>query len=169
MDTNNFDLELKSINDNGTFEGFASTYGEDLTGDRILPGAFTKSLEARKKVPLLWNHQTSDVIGSVQSMTEEPSGLRVKARLNLDAMKAREAYSLLKAGDISGLSIGFTIGDFKYASKGIREIKSLDLYEVSLVAIPANPQARIQSVKSAADHEFSVFTQLATSLKEMIG
>ena len=50
-------------------------------------------------------------------------------------------------GAYQGLSIGFVVKDCEKNKKGHRVIKSLDWYEVSLVTVPANPNAKLLQVK----------------------
>jgi hypothetical protein len=71
---------------------------------------------------------------------------------------AQRAYAHLKAGSIKGLSIGFDLppessGKVSYDSNGVRTLREIRLFEVSLVAIPANPRAQITSVKSLGQVE----------------
>jgi len=83
-------------------------------------------------------------------MSEDKRGLRVEGQLNLKTDGGRAAFEHVRAGDVGGLSIGYVVpdGGRKYISKGTFEVSEVDLYEVSLVTVPANPAARIQGVKS---------------------
>ena len=63
----------------------------------------------------------------------------------MDVARGREAYALLKAQDIDGLSIGYIARDYDYDSQGVRHLKDVDLLEGSLVTIPANDLARAQA------------------------
>src|SRR5437667_12845201 len=143
-----FRFELKTLAEDGSFEGFGSTYHNvDLQGDRILPGAFTKSLQENgNEVPLLWHHK--DAIG-VANLTDTPEGLMVSGKLVLAVEKAREAYALLKARAVRGLSIGYSGLKSRYASDGVRELLEVRLAEMSLTPVPANPLAAVTAVKSA--------------------
>jgi len=72
----------------------------------------------------------------------------VEARLLLDVQKGREAYSLLKNNAISGLSIGYKVKDSIYDyDTGLRLIRKIELYEISLVTFPANEMAQVVGVK----------------------
>jgi len=134
------------------FEGFASTFGNaDLDNDVILPGAFQDTINLGRQIALLWSHQSSETIGQILSLHEEDKGLKVNGRINLGVQRGREALALLKAGDIHSMSIGFNfLLENTTFVKGVMKIEKLDLFEVSLVAIPANPQAKIDlnSVKN---------------------
>ena len=126
----------------GRFSGTASTYGNiDQVGDVMVRGCFDRSIAQKgKHFPLLWTHDMTDVIGSFDVISTEDA-LRIEGKFNMDVQRGKEGYALLKAGDISGLSIGFTIKDCDWDSDGNRLIKEADLWEVSLVAFPCNLQA----------------------------
>ncbi|WP_263418411.1 HK97 family phage prohead protease [Terriglobus albidus] len=68
----------------------------DLGNDLIEPSAFSKTLSAGKKFPLLWQHDPSNPIGAVEA-SETPQGLMVKGQLLLELPTAKNAYALLKA------------------------------------------------------------------------
>src|SRR5258705_12593407 len=107
---NFFELDVKTIADDGTFTGYASLFGvTDLGGDSVQPGAFTKSLKSKPaaKIKMLRGHDTSEPIGVWASMEEDARGLKATGRLILTTVKGRETYELLKAGALDGLSIGY--------------------------------------------------------------
>lgn len=134
-------VEFKSVDEEGNFKGVLSTYNnEDLVGDICDPGCFDTSVKARgTKRPLLWQHMYFEPIGSF-SITDTKDNLAVDGHFNMAVQRGREAYSLLKAGDVNGLSIGFQLVDADYID-GIRHIKEADLIEGSFVTFPANPEA----------------------------
>ncbi len=146
-------FEIKSIGEDGTFVGLASTYGNtDLGGDVVLPGAFTKTLaEKRGQVPLLMAHNQSAPIG-LATLTDSPQGLMVRGELVLDADGAKSAYALLKKGVIRGLSIGYDTVKSVMAG-GVRQLSELKLWEISLTPFPMNEMATVSSVKSEHDGE----------------
>lgn len=148
-------LTVKSVSDTGEFEGYGSVFGvEDSYGDVVVRGAFTASLErwaAKGRLPaLLWQHNMSEPIGVYTEMREDETGLYVKGRLLIDADPlAKRAHGHMKAGSLSGLSIGYMLDDYEYdKEKGIWILKAIDLWEISLVTFPANDEARISDVKS---------------------
>lgn len=148
---------VKSVDDaEGAFEGILSTYGNvDQVGDVCEPGCFDKTLATEgPKRPLLWQHDTTCPIGSFEAFSDE-GALRVKGRINLDVAKGKEAYALLKAGDIDGMSIGYIAEDYLYDREGVRHLKEVTLHEGSLVTFPANTLARAQA-KSLADRQVSI-------------
>jgi HK97 family phage prohead protease len=148
-------LEIKSLKDNGEFEGYGSTFGgePDSYGDVIAPGAFADSLAAHKAAgsmpKMFWQHNRDEPIGKWVEAEEDAKGLFLRGRLNMDVQRAREAHSLLKNGDIDGLSIGYRIKEYKVdTDTGVWTLEKLDLKEVSVVSIGANENATITSVKA---------------------
>jgi len=148
-------FEIKKIGDDGKFSGHGSVFHVvDGARDVIVPGAFTKSLEVWKqknRLPgLFWQHNTSKPIGKYLAMEEDEKGLFVEGQLLKDEVQqAGEAYALLKAGAISGLSIGYNevVAEWDREAK-INTLKEIDLWEVSLVSFPCNDQARVETVKN---------------------
>ena len=150
-----FRLKLKSLDEDGTFEGYAAVFGNvDLDGDRIDPKAFNRSLKNfRGEVPILWDHDTAHPAGVSLALAPDAHGLLLKGRLLLATTVGREAYEYLKARAIKGLSIGAQVVRAD-CENGVRVLKELRLHEISLVAIPANPLAEIMAVKhcEGCDH-----------------
>ncbi len=149
-------LKIKSVTETGEFEGYGSVFGvKDSYSDIVVPGAFQASLnEWREKgcLPaMLWQHQISEPVGVYTEMREDDTGLYVKGRLLIeDDPLSKRAHAHLKAGSLSGLSIGYILKDWEYdRNKGAFLLKEIDLWEVSLVTFPSNDEARVSDVKSA--------------------
>lgn len=152
-----FHLEAKASAE-GMVEGLGAVFGgdPDSYGDVIERGAFSASL-ARHKAEgtapvMLWSHDTGRPVGRWEHLAESAEGLAVRGRLNLKTEAGREAFEHLRAGDLSGLSIGYSItAEGADRNGGARVLKEVELLEVSLVALPANRRARVRQVKSRAD------------------
>jgi hypothetical protein len=124
------------------FAGYAALFDRpDKGGDIIRQGAFARALERAGEVPLLWQHKTGAVIGRIEHLSEDQRGLRVIAAVG-DARASR----LLGGGKVDGLSFGYRVREGKEAA-GMRELIELDLVEVSLVANPMQPKARVHAVE----------------------
>lgn len=170
METKTFGFQPNSIDDSGTFEGRLAVYGSvDEGGDIIEPGAFTKTLqEGGGSVPLLWAHDASAPIGTLQ-LTDTPAALLAKGRLVLSVPKAREAYDLMRAGVVRGLSIGYKTVKAQAAGE-IRRLKELRLFEGSLTPLQMNAGAVVTSVKqrdTGPDMEvLDAFRNAARDLKD---
>lgn len=148
-----FPFEIKTISETGAFTGYASVFGnEDLWGDIVVAGAFSKSI-AEKKPAMLWQHNSDEPIGIWAVIKEDEKGLYVEGQLLIDGVaKAKEAYELLAAKAISGLSIGYRAVSWEWRKKDdsndeVRLLKEIDLWEISLVTFPANTEARVGDVK----------------------
>ncbi|HWA18966.1 MAG TPA: HK97 family phage prohead protease [Devosia sp.] len=150
-----FDLEIKAGAD-GAFEGYGSVFGVvDSYSEIVAAGAFAESLKVRKRpLPILWQHRNDSPIGVYDKVTEDSKGLHVKGRLLVkDVALAAEAHALMKAGAVTGLSIGYWTRESSFDEKtGIRTLTRLDLEEVSLVTFPANDEARVDAVKLKLAH-----------------
>ena len=150
-------FELKSIDETGVFEGYGSVFGvKDSYNEIVSPGAFSKSLAKHRAAgtmpALLWQHDSDEPIGVYLEMSEDSVGLKVRGQLAIKTEDGNRAYELLKMKAISGLSIGFMTEEDEYDSaSGTRTLKSVDLWEVSLVTFPANTSARVSGVKSAEE------------------
>lgn len=147
------DLEVKESGDGYRITGYGSVFGvEDSYGDVVAPGAFKESIAeiARKgrKLPLLWQHRSSDPIGVWDVLEEDKRGLRMEGILLKGVQQAEEARIRAKAGAVTGLSIGYyTRASSRDEKTGILTLTKLDLVETSLVTFPANDDARVDAVK----------------------
>ena len=142
-----YTIQVKATADTeGLFSGDLSVYGNiDDVGDIVEHGFFDSTLASKTHFPLLWQHDMTQPIGSFDVVSSDGPTLRIEGRFNLGTEKGREGYALLKAGDIDGLSIGYTVSDYKYDGDGIRHLYDGELMEGSLVTFPANRLARAQA------------------------
>lgn len=148
-------LDVKAIGDDGTIEGYGSTFGNvDSYGEIVEPGAFAASLaEAGRKgrtIKMLWQHDPEQPIGVWDELVEDSKGLRVKGRLLITASnRAAEAHGLLREKALEGLSIGYRVVKAKPdpARENVILLTKLDLREVSIVTFAANERARVDAVK----------------------
>lgn len=152
--TLDFGFQLKALSEAGQFSGYGSVFGvKDSYGDVVVPGAFTDSLAAQHaagRLPaMLWQHRSAEPLGVYTDMKEDNIGLKVEGQIAMSTVRGAEAYSLLKLGAISGLSIGYMPREDSFDKlTGVTTLKKVDLWEVSLVTFPANDAARVQGVKA---------------------
>lgn len=145
-------LEAKASS-TGEITGYASTFGgaPDRQGDIIAAGAFAASLaehEARGSRPaLLAEHDQTRPIGRWLTLAEDDRGLRVEGQIDMTSSEGQRAYQLVKSGSVAGLSIGYVTTSKRYLGGATSLLEVLDLAEVSVVAVPANPSARITEAK----------------------
>ncbi|MEA2956951.1 MAG: uncharacterized protein QOJ58_2451, partial [Alphaproteobacteria bacterium] len=138
----------------GAIEGYASLFGEvDQARDMVMPGAFTQTLKQRglRKIPMLFQHDPSEPVGVWLDLAEDWRGLKARGRLIPDVMRARELLSLLKAGAVDGLSIGYrTVRGQIDPKTRVRRLYQVDLWEISIVTFPLLNGARVSAVKQVA-------------------
>jgi HK97 family phage prohead protease len=122
------------------FAGYAAVFDwPDRSGDVVRAGAFRRALERAQEVPLLWQHKGAPV-GSIEHLSEDRRGLRVIARI-ADA----RVGELVRRG-LRGLSFGYRVRAARGEGR-LRELLDLDLVEVSLVARPMQPRAKVHAVE----------------------
>lgn len=145
-------FELKAVDTDGLFEGYASIFeAVDDGHDAVLPGAFARSLAEKGAagIKLLWQHDPSEPIGRIEAIREDSRGLFVRGRLLPELRRAAEALSLMRCGALDGLSIGYRTRKARHDGKsGVRLIEEVDLWEISLVTFPMQPGARIAAFKT---------------------
>jgi hypothetical protein len=163
QETRNFDadFELRAEGDGMTFVGYAAKFNspsEDLGGfvETIEAGAFRRSLRSRNDVKLLVNHDTGRVLASTRSGTmklyEDEIGLRVEASLP-NTTDGRDMAELLRRGDLNKMSFGFSVIKDSWNNEMTeRTLKSVRLFETSIVAFPAYAatEAMVRSLDKAA-------------------
>lgn len=162
-------LTLKHFQNEGQFSGYASLFqNTDSQGDRVLKGAFQKSLRENAPPKMLWQHDVKEPIGQWHLVKEDDRGLYVEGQLLLDLQKGREAYSLLKKGILDGLSIGCAIKEANYSkTDGTRELKAVELLEISLVTFPANEAAKITDVKGNKEKQASIIKDIQRAIETL--
>ncbi len=155
------DLKFDKGSD-GTLSGYASVFnGPDAVMDVILPGAFKNTLKNDRSPTMFVNHDSFQVpVGDWVELSEDDKGLLVKGKIDLNHKDGPTVFSALKRGAMDALSIGFNIpsGGAEEKDDGTREIKTIDLKEISIVNFPADDNARISVVKTDIN--------LITNLKE---
>ena len=144
-------LNIKALDDEQrVITGVATTPSPDRVGDVVEP----MGVEFKNPLPLLWQHEHDKPVGTVQFDQPTEKGITFTARLadvkDEGKLKDRidEAWQSLKANLVRGVSIGFRPIEYSWLDEGgIRFIKS-EVFELSLVTIPANAEATINTIKS---------------------
>lgn len=154
LQTKSLTFKAENLQDDGTFSGYASVFDVvDSYGDVVKKGSFVDSLndwQAKGKMPpVLWQHNRGEVIGVWTKLYEDDYGLFCEGKLLIDDVaKAREAYALIKAGAIDGLSIGYRTQKYRYNSDNDTiDLLKMDLKEISIVTFPANESSTVSQVK----------------------
>ena len=162
----------------GIVEGYASTFDRepDSYGDVVAKGAFEDSLarwrESGKPIPLLYGHSTDDPeynIGKVVDAYEDERGLFVRAEFDADNPKAQYVRKLVKEGRLYQFSFAYQVLDAGTVELegGLEayELRKLDIFEVSLVQIPANQHAEVTEVKSDPKCIGEVYVDIVPRIK----
>lgn len=129
--------------------GYASTWNPtpDSYGDVVMPGAFAASLKSGRKIPLLWQHHQDEPIGRVLELYEDAKGLYGRWRI-VPTDTGTKARELVRHELVDGLSIGFVTKQAQYTKDDVRLVKEVELFEISVVTLPARDDARIDSWKA---------------------
>jgi HK97 family phage prohead protease len=169
-------LQHKTSEDGKTasFSGYLAVFGnKDSYGDVIMPGAFSRSINALKsagkKLKMLWQHDTTFPIGIFNSLTEDDHGLKVEGEINLEVEKGAECYALMKQGAIDSMSIGYQTLNENIAmdddGEQFCQLIEIKLWEGSLVTFPANELALVGAVKSGQIGAIDLVIKFMNELK----
>lgn len=150
----------------GEFVAYASVFGNvDSYGDIVDDTFFDRTLaewaEKGDTIPVLWGHDmwdpfnniggvlTATVIKTEESKADgEKPGLKVHGKLDLENPTAAQVYRLIKGRRTTKMSFAYSVKDAEQKDDGYH-LKDGDLYEVSIVQVPANQEAEILAVKAA--------------------
>ena len=133
--------------------GYAATFNQPYPVESVMEtidrSAFDRTLREMPDVFALIGHDQSRVIARTKNGTlalqPDQRGLRVTIS-PVETQESRDAFALVSSGTIDAMSFGFRVKDQKFDRRDgevHRLITDVDLFEVSLVAFPANPEARL--------------------------
>lgn len=174
-------VTLKEDTDSaGEFVGYASTWTRtpDSYGDVVAKGAFSETLsqweEKGLPIPALWGHRMDDpdyFLGHVKEAVEDDHGLRVRVALDFGNPKAAQVHRLLKSKAVAQMSFAFDVlqDATVQVEDGVkaRELRKVNLYEVSVVPIGANQDTSIEHVKSDTDSDSEFTSDQIQALKAL--
>jgi HK97 family phage prohead protease len=156
-----FQLVETKADEKGTFTALASVFGNvDMVGDRMMKGAFRKTLDAWREsgdpIPVILSHQWDDPMAHIgkadpRAVMETDEGLVVQGQIDMDNPIARQVHKLMAERRLKGWSFGYTVAKDgeKRAEDGANEVYEVDLIEVGPTLRGANSQAELQTIKSA--------------------
>lgn len=133
--------------------GYAATFGTpaQIGGftETILPGAFRASLAAGKDVLALVDHNPGALLARTSSgtlrLSEDARGLAFEIDLP-DTTLGRDILALAERGDLGGMSFGFKVTEERWPARDRRELRAVELVEVSVVqAFPAYTATSVQA------------------------
>lgn len=144
-------LEIKSVDsDQREISGIATTPETDRMGDIVDPLGAKFAAE----IPLLWQHQHDKPVGVAKFGKATKTGIPFTASLPeiAEAGPLKElvdmAWQSVKAKLVRGVSIGFRALEYSFMETGGIKFAETEIYELSLVTIPANASATIQTIKA---------------------
>lgn len=144
-------LSVKALDDGSVyFEGFANKSVPDRIGDLI--GKKAWKLDNYKKNPIvLFNHDHTKPVGKMIKVEARDDGLFVKGRIaNSSDPDVSRIRDLVKEGILNSLSVGMRVEDEE--RKGdINHIKSAELHEISIVAVPMNQDSQFSIASKTAE------------------
>lgn len=142
----------------GTFEAIVSVFGTvDLVGDRVVKGAFAKSLDewntAGDEIPVIWSHQWQNPemhIGGVQKAEERDVGLWVQAQLDVtESSTAAQVWRLLSKRRVREFSFAFDIAPGgQKRQNGANELLEIGLIEVGPTLKGMHPDTALLDAKT---------------------
>ena len=146
----------------GEFEALVAVFSNvDKGGDRIMPGAFTKTLAEWRAsgdpVPVIWSHDwgTPDAhigVAYAKDMQQTHRGLLVKGQLDVDDNPiAQRVHKLMQRRSLKEFSFGYSVpsGGARKAEDGANELIEIDLYEIGPTLKGMNPATELHSVKGS--------------------
>lgn len=177
-----FHAEIKAYDQaTGQVEALVSVFGNvDLGGDRVMPGAFSKTLQewAAKgdPIPVIWSHEWDDPmshIGEVVDAHETDAGLYTKFQLDVEANpKAAYVARLLKQRRVTQFSFGYYTRDSKMVTdpdgKSVRELLDIELFEVGPTLLGMNPATQLLEAASQSIHDVKVGRVLSSSNEQAL-
>lgn len=134
-------------------KGYPTTPDIDRTNDIIESLAFSDSIDTYTKASgsIFFNHDWNEPVGKILSYIppDENNSFLITAKIYPDINE--KVYKMVKYGVVKSFSVGFFIKDYveqKINGKNITIIKDADLIDISIVTVPANPNANFEMVKS---------------------
>jgi HK97 family phage major capsid protein/HK97 family phage prohead protease len=121
-------------------------------------------------MPLLWNHDTGDVVGVAENVRCHGGKLRARLRFSTSA-QGEKVWQDVRAGILTGISVGYQIAGTEERTEDSRLIVTATRWqplEASIVAIPADHHAgvgRSLSLRKALD--FGLHAERPDELRQL--
>ena len=167
-----FGFESVEEGDGGEITAYASTFDRepDSYGDVVAKGAFVETLkrwaESGNRIPLLFGHDTRDPwmnIGAITAAEEDERGLKVTAKFDESNDTAQYVRKLVVEKRVTKLSFAYDVLEAAEVTlddgRKAHELRKLDLFEVSIVPIPANSHAEVIDAKARSAKEGRVISK----------
>jgi len=146
--------------DERIIEGYATTETVDRENEIITREAVRDAIEKYMMFPTIRFMHERKPIGKAIDFAIDHKGLRIKAKILKNIKEADEAWLMIKEGILRAFSIGGRILEAKQyfdknLGKTVRKITKMELLEVSLVDVPANPETLITVLSKSLDKAFT--------------
>ena len=153
-------FEMKAVQeDKGIITGYVSVFNNiDYGGDKMMPGAFDKTLSDWKAsgdpIPVIWSHQWDNPdahIGYVTTASADAYGLLTEMQFDLDKPFAKQVFDLMKSRRVREFSFGYIAEEAGYGTENgesIRELRSVRLLEVGPTLVGMNPATQLLEAAS---------------------
>jgi HK97 family phage prohead protease len=170
-------LSVKTEGDQGEVEALVSIFGNiDSVGDRVLPGAFAKTIlehaMSDDPVPVVFSHDWGDPwshIGLAVELRETAKGLYARYKLDIDDNPtAKHVFNLLKTRRVREHSFAYEVVEERTAKDGANELVELRLIEIGPTLKGANRETELLSLK-AVDSGLAETNRLARQIDELRG
>lgn len=164
-------VEIKEIDEEKrVIRGVATTPSVDRVGDVIEP----LGVRVAADIPLFLYHDSRETVGRARLGKPTKNGIPFEASIpNVKEAgrlkdRADEAWQLVKYGLITAVSIGFNVikDAYERLEDGGYRFLETEILELSLVPIPAQPEAVITGIRSA---DKSVLSRLLKEIKSIDG
>jgi HK97 family phage prohead protease/HK97 family phage major capsid protein len=162
------DADTESESNTLKISGYASTVDKDRDGDVIESKAWSdpNALKNYLNNPIiLAYHDHKQPIGKMINHSIDAKGLHIEAEIS---KAAGGVYQLVKEGILQTFSVGFMVKDAEWdKADDVFRIKEVELFETSIVSIPANASAGFSVSKSfSSEDEYKVFKQQFETIKK---
>jgi len=134
--------------------GYAALFDSEAHGEVIRPGAFARTLNSGADVRLLVNHAGVPLArtkSGTLSLSSDATGLAVEASLDPANPTVQELRSALERGDIDQMSFGFEAVQETSTDSGVRELREVKLWDVSVVTYPWYDDTSAELLSAAQD------------------
>ena len=168
-------LSIKAVDeDKRIIRGVATTPTVDRVGDIIEP----EGVEFENPMPLLWQHAHDMPVGQTEFGKATPDGIPFQAQFvhpdTVESLTLKDrlqlAWDSVKTQLVRAVSIGFRPIEFAFMDGGGIRYTATEVYELSCVTIPANPDALIASVKSLSGaSEIDIIKALDAEARQAAG
>jgi len=147
----------------GQFQALVSVFGNvDHGGDRVMPGAFDKSLAdlatSGDPLPIIWSHQWDNPDAHIgyampDDVTATESGLLVTASLDVDRPFAGQVHHLLTARRVKEFSFGYIATGYEWVKDPdepyeVRNLTEVSIFEAGPTLLGMNPGTQLIAAAS---------------------